>query len=324
MSEHLKAMSIGSYSFLLRKLLGQSLLFLEICQIVQDTLISIVQEAESKCITIGTNIPVFDSNDDASHASELSDEEDETLASIVQSQVNSPSNGNYEPSFGQLITESSNLVYSVSEAIHAKLSKLIVVRIEQNSLLNVRDFFWMYNIFGVFMKYGEERSQRSVFVLKGTLLTQSKAYLKHFHDSKTKQLTMMIESESWNQAEVPFDFQMIAQQITAHSLVADKFNISNENISTIESNSNEDLDYSPNVDISSSDFDLNCSFNGKGNSCMINSTGKKLIIEEQSYYAVVSVLIFLKTLVDYLQCADVVLMTELINRIIDILKVPIA
>ncbi|KAJ3080696.1 hypothetical protein HK102_002878, partial [Quaeritorhiza haematococci] len=192
------------------------------------------------------------------------------------------------------------------------------------------------------------------------MFIQAKAFLHHFHEEKSKQIALLIENEQWSQAEVPVDFQHIAEQILLLSSSSAANTASGGGSATSSTSSlaspggGDGLDEEgATVDKDDSETDLTSLLSsgtpvassiaekerrqsqaaalataagagmtpGKGGKAAAKSS-KYLMVDGQRFYVVGCVLLFLKMLTEYMQCVEniPVLATDVLNRTLEVLK----
>ena len=79
---------------------------------------------------------------------------------------------NGPPRYGQFVTDSADILFAASDLAHVRCGKLLTLRGEQNSQLNSKDFFKLFEITCWFVNTGEWICQRTCIGLRGTLMTQ--------------------------------------------------------------------------------------------------------------------------------------------------------
>ncbi|TPX56657.1 hypothetical protein PhCBS80983_g04395 [Powellomyces hirtus] len=217
--------------------------------------------------------------------------------------------------YGQMISESSDVLFSASDLAHVRCAKLIGVRSDQNAQLAPAEFFRLFGATWEFIVGGETLCGRMCFGLKGTLLSQAKAFINRFHEEKSKQIAHIVENEQWAQAEVPLDFQQLVlqyfQDLPPQSPITDRVS-SDESLDRHHSTIDED-DASPSgAGLSGSMQSLNAS----------EKNQRHLSIDRRKYNVVACVLLFLKMMTEYIQCMESIpaLTTDVLNRIADALK----
>lgn len=109
--------------------------------------------------------------------------------------------------------ESADIVFSAADLAHVRCGKLMGFRSELNALLNPTDFYRLSSVIRTFILQCEVFCGRTCFGLRGTVLSQQKAFVDHFHMERVKQEAQLIENEQWAASEVPSDFQLIVDRI---------------------------------------------------------------------------------------------------------------
>jgi vacuolar protein sorting-associated protein 54 len=187
--------------------------------------------------------------------------------------------------------ESADIVFSAADLAHVRCGKLMGFRSDQNALLNPTDFYRLSSVVRTFILQCEVFCGRTCFGLRGTVHSQQKAFVDHFHMERVKQEAQLIENEQWAASEVPSDFQLIVDRIC--------------------------------------DGRISCFIDGSLQQQQLHHDGEKstkhLIIDGQSYYVVGCSLLILKMFEDYLKCVlNLDSMTaEIMQRLVELLKVDI-
>ena len=217
----------------------------------------------------------------------------------------------------QNINESSDALFAACELAHIRCAKLLTIRAEQNTQLNSFHFFKLFGSTWEFLSASESLSGRMCFPLKGCILNQAKLYINHFHDEKSKQMALLIENEQWIQADIPIDFQHITEQLQLTP--RNKAPYEDEEQDEEEEEEEEDLEF----DLTASTITGTSKISASQSNLSGEKTLKYLQVDGGKYYVVGSVLMFLKTLTDYVTCAEKLpsLVPEILNRIIELLKV---
>ncbi|KAJ3258838.1 hypothetical protein HK103_003220 [Boothiomyces macroporosus] len=129
----------------------------------------------------------------------------------------------------------------------------------------------------------------------------AKSFINNFHEEKSKQISLLLENEQWVQADIPIDFQYLIEQLQNKTFKSSM-------VKTPDNGS---------IDLTQMARKQNSSESMKG-----EASSNYLVVDGQKYYAVVSVLMFLKMLTDYIECCQniTVLVPEIINRIFESLK----
>ncbi|CAG8444809.1 14933_t:CDS:10 [Cetraspora pellucida] len=242
----------------------------------------------------------------------------EPIPSTPKAEIKLDSNNQYT----QLVSDSSQIVYAVADLAHVRCAKLIAVRADQNAQLNQKDFYRLFNVTWAFVLECESLCGRMCYGLRGTIISQAKAFLTHFHMERTKQEATLVENEQWIQAGVPIDFQRIVDKIVAAST---------KGLSNFKDNSLDHLSppASPVYPSPDAQFSYNNEVvNGTNEkdrvqkNSSVQSSNRHIFIEERKFFLVGCSLLLLKMIGDYLKCMVniPVLTTETMNRIVEILN----
>lgn len=194
----------------------------------------------------------------------------------------------------QIGKESADIVFSAADLAHVRCGKLIGFRNDQNTLLNPTDFYRLFHVVRAFISQCEMYCGRTCFGLGGTVLSQQKAFVEHFHMERVKQEAQLIENEQWAASEVPSDFQLIVDRICEGKI--------------------DSLVHG------SAQPEALPAAAGDGSS---TKSTKHLIIDGHSYYIVGCSLLILKMFEDYLKCVfNLENMTlEIMQKLVELLKV---
>ncbi|KAJ3070233.1 hypothetical protein HDU98_006724, partial [Podochytrium sp. JEL0797] len=216
--------------------------------------------------------------------------------------------------FAQLISESNDLLLSISEAANARCAKLLGVRSDQNAKLSPKDFYRLLGATKEFIAASEFLCGYHCINLKGALLSQAKSFLNHFHEERTKQIAIVIENEQWSRAEVPIDFQLMSEEISAAGYLA----IEKKKAAQLEKDDEamDDLDLAALV-IAHKEAAAAASEDE------LVTSGRVLKVDRQTYSVAGCVLLLTKMLTEYLQGVENMpsLATEILNKTLDLLKV---
>lgn len=184
-----------------------------------------------------------------------------------------------------LSKESADIVFSAADLAHVRCGKLIGFRSDQNALLNPTDFYRLSSVVRTFILQCEVFCGRTCFGLRGTVTSQQKAFIDHFHMERVKQEAQLIENEQWAASEVPSDFQLIVDRICDGRIA-----------SFLDGSLLQQHD--------------------------AEKSTKHLVIQGQSYYVVGCTLLILKMFEDYLKCVlnlDT-MATEIMQKLLELLK----
>lgn len=305
--------------------------------LVNEIFTGIIKEAERNQIVIGkSKIQNVGPKVSASRSGGIDDDEDignfsnvqvvessdATIKPAVAIKGVSEGSGENISTYQQMIQESNSILSSATELTHTRCAKLIAIRAEQNTQLNPIDFYRLFNAAWEFVLVSEQLFGKMGFGLKGSILAQAKSYLNHFHEERMKQITLLLENEQWVQADIPIDFQHMTEQL---QLAVPFISPTSKPVSNQSLHQTNHL----NQDHENEELDLTIAAARASNTAekMENpesaTSSQFLIVDGVKYYAVVSVLLFLKMLTDYLKCAQSigVMTPDVLTRIYEFLKV---
>ncbi|CAG8621600.1 13009_t:CDS:10, partial [Racocetra persica] len=242
----------------------------------------------------------------------------EPIPSTPKAEIKFDSNSQYT----QLVSDSSQIVFAVADLAHVRCAKLMSVRADQNAQLNQKDFYRLFNVTWAFVLECESLCGRMCYGLRGTIISQAKAFLNHFHMERTKQEATLVENEQWIQAGVPIDFQRIVDKI---------IDASTKGLSNFKDSPLDHLSPPASPVYPPPDAQINYSndvVNGTNekdriqNNSPVQSSNRHIFVEERKFFLVGCSLLLLKMIGDYLKCMVniPVLTTETMNRIVEILN----
>ncbi|KAI0647540.1 Vps54-domain-containing protein [Trametes meyenii] len=105
--------------------------------------------------------------------------------------------------------ELSDILSSAAELANARASKVIIIRAEQHTALDLPSFCALFNESWDFVVKSEIICRRMIVGLRGTIVSQAKTFLQHFHQGQLNQSAKLVEDEQWNAAEVAPSVQRI-------------------------------------------------------------------------------------------------------------------
>ncbi|KAJ3042297.1 hypothetical protein HDV00_007664 [Rhizophlyctis rosea] len=325
----LRTMTFDSFFDLLISVYITLLHILQRVAIVHELVVQIVKEAQERGVVIGADTvkyPEMGTEQKATpeHPHRLrrkqTEEEEDELGSFagmpyeMEGKIPGPAGDGAAvtveggsdaatSTYGQMVSESSDLLFAASDLANVRCAKLIGVRSEQNAQLNPKDFYRLFGATWEFVVAGESLCGRMCFGLKGTMLSQAKAFIFHLHEEKSKQMAVLVENEQWAQAQVPVDFQNLTNDIVFERLA--KLPTGQQGDETPDESAE-----SPGPSSSQ-----------EATTPRENSE-KFLMIDNQKYFVVGCVLLLLKMLTEYISCVEYLpaLTTDVMNRITEILK----
>jgi vacuolar protein sorting-associated protein 54 len=331
LAKQLRSMSFDAFYSTLVKILIFFIRFLQRAAIVNGIIVSIIKDAEGMGMAIGiSKITAIQVSTDNTTTKALADDEDaldsfapqvDAAANEGKPSTNSRTSLDNKSTYVHLLGEMEDILFSATELSHTRSAKLVAVRQDQNSQLNPKDFYRLFNCLWEFLSAGEKMCGRLCFGLKGSILAQAKSYINYFHEEKSKQISLLLDNEQWIQADIPIDFQHMTEELQAVSPhVAASVTFTTRNPSKLKAHP-LDMD---------DDDELDMSVMARHGSSSAESleitedqvSSKYLVVDGTRYYTVVTVLMFLKSLTDYVQCAKNVpsLTPEILNRIYEFLK----
>jgi vacuolar protein sorting-associated protein 54 len=222
--------------------------------------------------------------------------------------------------FDELINESRNYLSFIIDYSQLVCSKLLQSRSKQNVKLNLKDFYRIFTTTHNYQSMGEQISGKLLFNIKGVLLNLGKSWIVNFHEDKLKQMSGLLDNEQWIQTEIPIDFQKLVERLKSDLQRLESLKEIKKDIG-IDVDA-EDLDHTDNEidgEIKADSTDSNPNQSNRKE----ETVTKYLVYEGVKYHTVTSVLIFIKTLSDYIDIAKNVsiLTPEILNKVFELLKV---
>ncbi|KAI8982849.1 Vps54-domain-containing protein [Trametes punicea] len=114
--------------------------------------------------------------------------------------------------------ELSDILSSAAELANACASKVINVRAEQHTALDLPSFCAFFNESWDFVVKSEVICRRMIVGLRGTIVGQAKSFLQHFHQTQLSHSAKLVEDEQWNAAEVAPSVQRVVDIIVDASI----------------------------------------------------------------------------------------------------------
>lgn len=192
----------------------------------------------------------------------------------------------------------SDMLFSATELAHSRTSKVLSIRSEKHASLALPEFLSIFNETWEFIIKTETICRRMVIGLRGTIVSQAKAFLQSMHQRRISDSAKFVEEEQWSATDISSSAQSVTSLIV-NSAVRD----------------------SPELLISSEPKLPSTVPQANGNSAQSPSS-KQLLIEDRKYYAVSATLQMLELLVDYLKVITNIslLTTDAVGRVIEFLK----
>ncbi|KAJ3108116.1 hypothetical protein HK100_003483 [Physocladia obscura] len=311
LAKQLKQMSFDSFLDLLVSIYTTLLHIFQKASTIHHITATLISKAEDQGIHIGSStspLPSMEAlgrkkskkendDDDDFGSGELFSIDPATDALIAEKKKETDQQRADATGFSQLISDSNDLLLAISEAANARCAKLLAVRSEQNSKLSPKDFYRLLGATKEFIAGSEFLCGYHCINLKGALSSQAKQFLDHFHDERTKQISIVVENEQWARAEIPIDFQHMAEEITASGALA----VEQKKKSSERREKNDGVD---------DETDLAALVIAHKEAAVAASAdelvtgGKVLKVDGQTFCVAGCILLLTKMLTEYLQCVD--------------------
>ncbi|KAJ4974524.1 hypothetical protein NE237_007698 [Protea cynaroides] len=119
-----------------------------------------------------------------------------------------------------VLRENTEAVFAACDAAHGRWAKLLGVRALLHPKLRLQEFLSIYNITQDFISATEKIGGRLGYSIRGTLQSQSKAFVDFQHDSRMAKIKAVLDQETWVAVDVPDEFQAIVDSlICSESLI---------------------------------------------------------------------------------------------------------
>ncbi|XP_010274934.1 PREDICTED: vacuolar protein sorting-associated protein 54, chloroplastic [Nelumbo nucifera] len=285
-------------------------------------------------------------------------QKDATKVSSFQGKANDVSSqSNMSKNFrADVLRENTEAVFAACDAAHGRWAKLLGVRALLHPRLRVQEFLSIYTITQDFITATEKIGGRLGYSIRGTLQSQSKAFVEFQHDSRMAKIKAILDQESWGPVDIPDEFQAIIDSILySESLmngnqadVPGNIEISAEGVSRNDgsivldtgiSSSEQNTEQSSSIKTSSNDTievktkaaenqegtqtSVRSSQNDDNNTKEhVKSTCQTLVYKGVGYHMVNCGLILLKLLSEYIDMNNLLpaLSPEIVHRVVEILK----
>ncbi|XP_045182088.2 vacuolar protein sorting-associated protein 54-like [Mercenaria mercenaria] len=177
------------------------------------------------------------------------------------------------------------LLNSVCDHAHDRCVKVVTARAKDGFLerLSSSEFVALSKEVEKFVCLCEEVTGRRSMSLRGSLQSQANRFINRFHEERRTKLSLILDNERWKQADVPTEFQDLV------------YHISNTGQLCVPETKTE-IERSP---------------------------GEYLTVGGENYAVVGTVLLLLKMVIEYCQCADDIpaVSADLLTRLVDLLKI---
>ncbi|XP_056344931.1 vacuolar protein sorting-associated protein 54 isoform X2 [Oenanthe melanoleuca] len=185
----------------------------------------------------------------------------------------------------RLANNIQELLYNASDICHDRSVKFLMARAKDGFLekLNSNEFVTLSRLMEGFILDTEQICGRKSMSLRGALQSQANRFVNRFHEERKTKLSLLLDNERWKQAEVPAEFQDLVDSV------------SDGRISLPEKKPTATEERKP---------------------------AEFLIVEEQKYATVGTVLLLIRIILEYCQCVDNIpsITTDMLTRLSDLLK----
>ncbi|KAI0815998.1 Vps54-like protein-domain-containing protein [Trametes gibbosa] len=114
--------------------------------------------------------------------------------------------------------ELSDVLSSAAELANARASHVLGARAEQHTALDLPSFCALFNESWDFVVKSEIICRRMIVGLRGTIVSQAKSFLQHFHQTQLSQSAKLVEDEQWNAADVAPSVQRVVDTMVDASI----------------------------------------------------------------------------------------------------------
>ncbi|KAL5699525.1 hypothetical protein ACHQM5_030412 [Ranunculus cassubicifolius] len=221
-----------------------------------------------------------------------------------------------------VLRENTEAIFAACDTAHGRWAKLLGVRAHLHPKLRLQEFLSIYNITQEFITATEKIGGRLGYSIRGTLQSQSKAFVDSQHESRMAKIKAVLDQETWVLADVPEEFQSIVDNIISVEASinghqdSDSAIISSEVISTNDDKLEADGEVENREELSSSLLR-----NGQ-NTKEKKKASRMIMYKDVGYRLANCGLILLKMLSDYIDMNHFLptLSSELVHRVVEILK----
>ncbi|KAM0072136.1 putative vacuolar protein sorting-associated protein [Helianthus debilis subsp. tardiflorus] len=210
-----------------------------------------------------------------------------------------------------VLRENTEAVFAACDAAHGRWAKLLGVRAILHPRLRLTDFLNIYNVSQEFVTATEKIGGRLGYSIRGTLQSQTKAFVDFQHESRMTKLKAVLDQETWVEVDVPVEFQAIVDSL---------FSLEDDNSKSIANSYNEMVASS--AEQPSQSVDGITENNSKTKDAHGKSSIHLISFRGVDYHMVNCGLILLKMLSEYIEMNTVLpsLSSEVIHRVLEMLK----
>jgi vacuolar protein sorting-associated protein 54 len=114
-----------------------------------------------------------------------------------------------------VLRENTEAVFAACEVTHGRWAKLLGVRALLHPKLKLQEFMSIYDLTQEFITSTEKIGGRLGSSIRGTLQSQAKAFVDSQHESRMTKLKAVLDQETWDEIDVPEEFQSIISSLFA-------------------------------------------------------------------------------------------------------------
>ncbi|KAG1354968.1 putative Vacuolar protein sorting-associated protein 54, chloroplastic [Cocos nucifera] len=135
---------------------------------------------------------------------------------LFQGRTNDDSSPNTCKNFrADVLRENTEAVFAACDAAHGRWAKLLGVRALLHPRLRLQEFLSIYNITQDFIAATEKIGGRLGYSIRGTIQSQSKAFVDFQHESRMTKIKAVLDQETWVAVDVPGEFQAIVVSLSS-------------------------------------------------------------------------------------------------------------
>ncbi|CAL9156248.1 unnamed protein product [Musa hybrid cultivar] len=150
--------------------------------------------------------------------------------STIQGKVNDVSSPSTSKNFrADVLRENTEAVFSACDAAHGRWAKLLGVRALLHPKLRLQEFLSIYDITQDFIAATEKIGGRLGYSIRGTLQSQSKAFVDFQHDSRMTKIKAVLDQETWIAVDVPDEFQAIVLSLSSGDALLSNSHLASSN-----------------------------------------------------------------------------------------------
>ncbi|THU74363.1 hypothetical protein C4D60_Mb04t32550 [Musa balbisiana] len=149
---------------------------------------------------------------------------------VVQGKVNDVSSPSTSKNFrADVLRENTEAVFAACDAAHGRWAKLLGVRALLHPKLRLQEFLSIYDITQDFIAATEKIGGRLGYSIRGTLQSQSKAFVDFQHDSRMTKIKAVLDQETWVAVDVPDEFQAIVLSLSSGDALLSNSDLASSN-----------------------------------------------------------------------------------------------